>query len=92
MSLKKNQIQKENQILKIHSAKIKAAFKKTKIKAKGKTSADSEKLLNKIQPSNIHFIHFFLTVYLRDYNLCCKILKYSTDILRFKPVICIDLP
>jgi hypothetical protein len=50
MSLKKNQIQKENQILKSHSKKIKAVSKKTKIKTKGKASTDSEKLLSKIQP------------------------------------------
>jgi methylated-DNA-protein-cysteine methyltransferase related protein len=63
MSSGKNQIQKKNQILKGHLAKIKPASKKAGKNAKGTASTDPEKMLNKIQPSGKREESFFELVY-----------------------------
>jgi methylated-DNA-protein-cysteine methyltransferase-like protein len=63
MSSKKNQIQKKNPILKSHSTKIKPASKKTKVNTKKKAPPDTEKMLNKIQPSGKREESFFELVY-----------------------------
>ena len=62
MSSGKNQIQKKNQILKGHSTKIKPTSKAGK-NAKGRASINSEKMLNKIQPSGKREESFFELVY-----------------------------
>ena len=63
MSASKNQIQKKNQILKGQSTKIKPASIKAGKNTKGATSADPEKMLNKIQPSGKREESFFELVY-----------------------------
>jgi methylated-DNA-protein-cysteine methyltransferase-like protein len=63
MSSGKNQIQKKNQILKGHSTKIKPVSKKAGKNTKGTATADTEKMLNKIQPSGKREESFFELVY-----------------------------
>lgn len=60
MSSKKNKVQKKNQFPKSHSTGINSVSKKN---AKGTATPDTEKLLNKIQPSGKREESFFELVY-----------------------------
>jgi len=60
---KKNQVQKKNEIIKSEGKKIEPVSKKNRTNANKTASPDTEKMLNKIQPSGKREESFFELVY-----------------------------